>query len=773
MIKTTNGGNLFRLLLQIILVIIVLYTIAIAGYSNGIEIPIFLTLAGGFLLFKGKSVPNKLLIPLLLMLVIGVLSSVFSSNPQLSFYQTWLSGCAILLLFLFYVLAKQFQLRNALIFSVALTGIGFMIFSWIDAFRWYQSYRAAIPQGELIPTISFRLNGGNTIAAFYSLIAFLLLGIGLERKNRLIKIIVGFSSLSALLLILLSSSRGALSGVLAGSGFFLVVLFWNQIVGLFDLIKNNRKARFIILLFLIMLVITGILLISWFFISAADHPTHGNALQSRNEFWGPAINAFLSSSIIGTGPYTFYSWYMQDRSIPPGHIFLHAHNSYLDIVANMGLLGLAAFSWLVYRFIRLIKSQFSALRNNKSYFTIALLAGILAFAVHSFFDGLYLMIFAGFTFIFILVLLLAQFPPTPIQKYERILLAVIYLGVAGYGWFHYLQVRPITQAISAYHQKDLSTAQSEIKSALKINPNNTITNLYTALLHSDTDENIQTTAIHAMQKAVSFDPYWGLNHANLAALYTYNQQYDQALIEINKAVAIAPNSSLFLLNKGLIFENLVDFESARIVYEMVMENNPEWRTNYFWRENNFRKSIMESFNPVEKTQILSFEDAIHQSYGIPMVTTAHDEIEKGALEKAERLAKLAELAYFGNSSERLELDWLEAKLVYEEKNSEELLALSDKILKQLESPGIYGPGSAGSSLYYDGVYRHPVLPMELVPQMSIIYLPGEWETRVYEISRWYAEAENQEKCDNTYQMLLSHVPDYEVHYQVSSPCGVP
>jgi len=401
MISSLRSKFFSKSLFQFIMGIVVIYTILIAGYSNGIVIPIFLTLAGGFLLFKGKYIPDKLLIPILLLLVIGLFSSVFSANPQLSFYQTWLSGCGILLLFLFYVLAKQFQLKNALILAVALAGLGFMIFSWIDALRWYQSYQLAMPQGAWIPTISFRLNGGNTIAAFYSLIAFLLLGIGLERKNRLTKTIAGLGSLSTVFLILLSSSRGALLGVLAGSGFLLLVLFWNQLVVLIDLIKKNRKARFIILLILIALFITGILIISWFFISAADHPTHGNALQSRNEFWGPAINAFLSSPFIGTGPYTFYSWYMQDRSIPPGHLFLHAHNSYLDILANMGLLGLAAFSWLVYRFIRLIKSQFSALRNNKSYFTIVLLAGVLAFAVHSFFDGLYLMIFAGFTFIFV------------------------------------------------------------------------------------------------------------------------------------------------------------------------------------------------------------------------------------------------------------------------------------------------------------------------------------------------------------------------------------
>jgi len=219
MISSLRSKFFSKSLFQFIMGIVVIYTILIAGYSNGIVIPIFLTLAGGFLLFKGKYIPDKLLIPILLLLVIGLFSSVFSANPQLSFYQTWLSGCGILLLFLFYVLAKQFQLKNALILAVALAGLGFMIFSWIDALRWYQSYQLAMPQGAWIPTISFRLNGGNTIAAFYSLIAFLLLGIGLERKNRLTKTIAGLGSLSTVFLILLSSSRGALLGVLAGSTF--------------------------------------------------------------------------------------------------------------------------------------------------------------------------------------------------------------------------------------------------------------------------------------------------------------------------------------------------------------------------------------------------------------------------------------------------------------------------------------------------------------------------------------------------------------------------
>lgn len=773
MIKTTNVGNLFKLVLQFILVVIVIYTIIIAGFSYGIEIPIFLTLAGGFLLFKGKYIPEKLLIPLLLILVIGLLSSVLSSIPQLSFYQTWLSSCGIFLLFLFYVLAKQFQFKNALILAVALAGVGFMLFSWFDALRWYQSYRLAMPQGELVPSISFRLNGGNTIAAFYSLIAFLFFGLSTQSKNIAIKLLTGIGCFSVLVLILLSSSRGALLGVLVGTSFLVLVLFWQQILLLINVIKHNQKARLVVIIALVFLIILIVFVVSWFFISAANHPTHGNPLTSRNEFWTPAFQAFIFSPIIGTGPYTFYSWYAQERSIPPGHLFLHAHNSYFDLLANMGLLGLGAFGWLLWRFFQMINSQFSAMRKQKKSFTLSLLAGVLAFAVHSFFDGLYLMIFAGFTFVFIMVLVFDDLPSAPVRRYERIVLTIFWVGIAGYSWFHYFQIDHITHAINAYNHNDLTTAQTEIKHARNINPNNTISNIYTAILHSDTLENIQTTAIPAFEHVVQLDPYWGLNHANLAALYANNKQYDLALLEIDEAIEIAPNSSLFALNKGAILEEIQDYEEARKTYEFVLEMNPEWATNYFWRENDFRRSILTSFVTPDESPILRFEEAINQSYGLPMIRTAQIEMAKGNLENAETLAQLAGLTYFSYPAQRMELEWLKAELAFEQSDLDNALAISEELLGQLNSPGIFGPGSAGTSQYYDGVYRHPVLPVELVPQMTIIHLPGEWETRVYEISRWYSEAENQEQCDNTYQMLLSRVPDYEVHYQASSPCGVP
>ncbi len=105
MIKKLDIGILLRILLQFILVITVIYTIVIAGFSNGVEIPILLTLAGGFFILKVKVIP-KILLPVILLLGSGMLSSAFSINPQLSFYQTWLASCGVHLFFIFCSLEK-------------------------------------------------------------------------------------------------------------------------------------------------------------------------------------------------------------------------------------------------------------------------------------------------------------------------------------------------------------------------------------------------------------------------------------------------------------------------------------------------------------------------------------------------------------------------------------------------------------------------------------------------------------------------------------------
>jgi tetratricopeptide (TPR) repeat protein len=50
-------------------------------------------------------------------------------------------------------------------------------------------------------------------------------------------------------------------------------------------------------------------------------------------------------------------------------------------------------------------------------------------------------------------------------------------------------------------------------------------------------------ALKAVQQALSFNDLWYVNHTIIGYIYLYQRQYDQALAEMERAVAIAPNDA--------------------------------------------------------------------------------------------------------------------------------------------------------------------------------------------------------------------------------------
>jgi hypothetical protein len=66
--------------------------------------------------------------------------------------------------------------------------------------------------------------------------------------------------------------------------------------------------------------------------------------NGRAEMWRMAGQMVLASPLVGQGPNTFKSWWLADG--PRYMAFGHAHNLYLNLAAETGLVGLAAGAWL-------------------------------------------------------------------------------------------------------------------------------------------------------------------------------------------------------------------------------------------------------------------------------------------------------------------------------------------------------------------------------------------------------------------------------------------
>jgi len=117
----------------------------------------------------------------------------------------------------------------------------------------------------------------------------------------------------------------------------------------------------------------------------------------RTEIWTVSLRMVKERPIFGHGLNTYmrlFQEYRRKQWWPPvWDNPTYAHNCYIQIAAETGILGLMFFLWILGRFYRkitrMIKDQYRRDRQeevNWSMILMGLLAGILAFLVQSFFD---------------------------------------------------------------------------------------------------------------------------------------------------------------------------------------------------------------------------------------------------------------------------------------------------------------------------------------------------------------------------------------------------
>ncbi len=101
--------------------------------------------------------------------------------------------------------------------------------------------------------------------------------------------------------------------------------------------------------------------------------------SGRSAFWEDAIPIIRHSPIFGNGINT-YSQMAKGRSGYP-------HNCYLQLTAEMGLLGLAIFGWMLYVLFREARRGLAWVKDSVLAFVLpGAMAGLMGFLVHSFVD---------------------------------------------------------------------------------------------------------------------------------------------------------------------------------------------------------------------------------------------------------------------------------------------------------------------------------------------------------------------------------------------------
>ncbi|KPL04481.1 MAG: hypothetical protein AMJ90_00620 [candidate division Zixibacteria bacterium SM23_73_2] len=340
---------------------------------------LFILLVAGKLLRKESFVSIPLKVPLFLFLLLGFLS--FFRTP---YHHAVLEELLkFLSYFCLYVLVletvrdskRRKVVINALIFvtlAVCVYGIlqrvGFYLFNWV-------------------PASGFRISsfyGNPNLLATHLVAVIPLLFVLILKKLNWTGIMAGATLGLALVCLIFTGTRSSWIGFVGSLVFLFFLLRWVKTF------KLNWKA--LLTLGIIFLIVLSIIIINWDIIAGriSQMISFSGSVSIRIHLWEVTFDLIKSAPILGTGlgtfPVEFSRFKYPDFNLEvPIENILNAHNEYLEILAEMGILGLVIFLWFLSGFFGY---AFRYIKNKKEQRLIVsgLISGVTAVLVGSLFN---------------------------------------------------------------------------------------------------------------------------------------------------------------------------------------------------------------------------------------------------------------------------------------------------------------------------------------------------------------------------------------------------
>ncbi len=205
----------------------------------------------------------------------------------------------------------------------------------------------------------------NDLAAWIILVIFPMLTIMLfGMTNILMRLSIGLTTASLFYLIFLTKTRGA--WVAAAIGFIFIAI--------------SKRTWWIIALLIITLATPFILKMEM-----AQYIFGTASLGDRFSMWGTSWDIFKQNPIIGNGINTFFRHYMNMRTDEFQYLKgSYAHNCYLQMASDIGLIGLCAFFAMIAAHAVSVKNALKKMADpffSAALFGVAVALG--AFLIHS------------------------------------------------------------------------------------------------------------------------------------------------------------------------------------------------------------------------------------------------------------------------------------------------------------------------------------------------------------------------------------------------------
>lgn len=214
----------------------------------------------------------------------------------------------------------------------------------------------------------------NHFAGYLEMVIPVAIGLLIGSKDITRRFLLAFACIIMAAAFLLAQSRGAWISLILSFSIALIYMLRRGII---------KKDIFIltaaVLLIFLAIFNAGEDAISTRVATLGD--TKGDpSLTSRVKMWNGTVDMILARPLTGSGIGTFFWGFQRYRPIGLNAKVDQAHNDYLDIAAEMGVLSLAMVFWII--FVILKKS--ASLIKIPAYAGVAI--GLLSIFIHSLFD---------------------------------------------------------------------------------------------------------------------------------------------------------------------------------------------------------------------------------------------------------------------------------------------------------------------------------------------------------------------------------------------------
>jgi tetratricopeptide (TPR) repeat protein len=274
----------------------------------------------------------------------------------------------------------------------------------------------------------------------------------------------------------------------------------------------------------------------------------------------------------------------------------HAHNLYLNWLAEGGILALAAGLWFALRFGRVWWTAWRAGSPIRRRRLEGVLIALVAFAAHNLVDTFVqtqlmtpVLIMAAYVVAGDVGIVPVAGQPAPARrKLVWVALGALLVVQAVFIPLHRAAWDQQQQVVVRLNADQLPEALSAVKDARAADPWFGLYRLEEAYilgrLAADDPSTYLAQAIAAHEESLKHNPTWALGWHNLGALYAQAGRYEDAVTAAQMAISLDPIQSGYYFKLGQYYTGLGRDDEARDAYDEALRWAPWLASSGFWTD---------------------------------------------------------------------------------------------------------------------------------------------------------------------------------------------